>query len=197
MHVKRRRLLKSALYVGLASTAAGRALASEASLPRTPRDYEGPYYPVGDRHKTNNLVVGKPRDQLLFFRGRVVDVYGEPVVGCLVDIWQADSKGRYQHPRDTTPGERWDEFLYWGEMLTGANGEFEFRTYVPGPYNRRPAHIHYKIWRQRRPLLTSQVYFRQTGGTRGASRNAAKADLQTVALLPDGDDLSCSLRIVV
>ena len=195
--MKRRQLLKSALYMGLASTAAGRTLAAQTPLARTPRDYEGPYYPVGDRHRTNDLVVGEPRDQVLYFRGRVVDIHGKPIVGGLVDIWQADSKGRYKHPRDKTAGERWDEFLYWAETPTDANGEFEFRTYLPGAYARRPAHIHYKVWRKRQHLLTSQVYFKQTGGTRGASRNASKADLQTVALISAGEDLSCSLQIVV
>ena len=195
--MKRRQLLKSAVYVGLASTAAGRALGSQTPLPRTPRDYEGPYYPVGDRNRTNALVVGDPRDRVLFFRGRVIDVHGEPIVGGVVDIWQADTKGRYKHPRDNSPGERWEEFLYWGESPTGTNGEFEFRTYLPGAYNRRPAHIHYKVWHQRRRLLTSQVYFNETGGTRGASRNSSKADLQTVSLVPDGEDLSCTLQIVV
>ena len=195
--MKRRQLLKSAVYVGLASTTAGRALASQTPLTRTPRDFEGPFYPVGDRHKTNDLIVGEPRDKLLFFRGRVVDINGKRLAGCLVDMWQADTKGRYKHPSDKTEGDRWDEFLYWGEAFTDTNGEFEFRTYMPGAYARRPAHIHYKVWRQLRPLLTSQVYFKQTGGTRGASRNAAKADLQTVSLIPEGEDLSCTLQIVV
>ena len=195
--MKRRQFLRSAVIAGLATTSVGRALAAPASLPRTPRDFEGPYYPVGERNRTNDLVTGKPREKVLHFRGRVVDVNGNPISRGLVDIWQADTLGRYQHPRDSTKGERWDEFLYWGETPTSADGDFEFRTYLPGAYGRRPAHIHYKIWHQRQHLLTSQMYFRQTGGTRGASRNASKADLQTVELKTEGDELSCYLQIVV
>ena len=195
--MKRRQFIRSAMIAGIASSSVGRALASGSPLPRTPRDFEGPYYPVGDRNRTNDLVTGAPRDKVLHFRGRVVDVNGNPISRGLVDIWQADTLGRYQHPSDPSTGERWDEFLYWGETPTTADGHFEFRTYMPGAYARRPAHIHYKIWHQRQHRLTSQVYFKQTGGARGASRNAAKADLQTVTLQPEGDDLSCFLRIVV
>lgn len=195
--MKRRQFIRSAMIVGLASTPVGRTLAAQTPLPRTPRDYEGPYYPIDGRNRSNDLIAGNPRDQVLHFRGRVVDADGGPIAGGLVDIWQADPLGRYKHPRDPSSGERWEEFLYWGETLTNVDGEFEFRTYLPGAYNRRPAHIHYKIWHQRRHLLTSQMYFEQTGGTRGASRNAAKADLQTVTLRPEGDELSCYLQVVV
>jgi protocatechuate 3,4-dioxygenase beta subunit len=164
---------------------------------RTPGDYEGPYYPLGPRNRTNDLVIGEPRDKVHSFRGAVVDVNGEPYVGALVDIWHTDPLGRYKHPRDTTRGERWGDFLYWGESRTDDNGEFAFRTYVPGAYGRRPAHIHYKIWRNKQRLLTSQVYFSETGGARGASRSPSKADLQTVSLDADGDGVKSYFQVVI
>ena len=92
--MKRRQFMRSAMIAGLAATPVGRALAAQAPLARTPRDYEGPYYPVGDRNRTNDLVTGKPRDQVLHFRGRVVDADGKPLARALVDIWQADPLGR-------------------------------------------------------------------------------------------------------
>ena len=193
--MRRRDFVRTSMMAGLAALPLSRALATP--LPRTPRDYEGPYYPVDGRNRSNDLVVGTPREQLLHFRGRVVDTDGSPIAHGLVDIWQADPLGRYKHPRDSSAGERWDEFLYWGEATTTVDGEFEFRTYLPGDYGRRPAHIHYKIWHNRQRLLTSQMYFEQTGGTRGASRFASGSDLQTVSLQPEGDDVSCFLQVVV
>lgn len=195
--MKRREFVRSSMMASLAAMPFARALAAGESLPPTPRDYEGPYYPVGDRNRTNDLIGGEARQQVLHFRGRVVDIGGRPLARALVDIWQADPLGRYKHPRDRTPGERWDEFLYWGESFTSVDGTFEFRTYVPGDYGNRPAHIHYKIWKDRRRLLTSQLYFEQTGGARGASRNPASADLQTASLEAEGDALSCFLQVVV
>ena len=195
--MKRRDFVNSAIVTGLASTPLGNAIASQGTLPRTPGDYEGPYYPVGERHRTTDLLVGEPRETVLHFRGEVVDVHGDPHAGVLVDIWHADPLGRYDHPRDRSPGERWEEFLYWGEAATDNDGKFEFRTYVPGEYGRRPAHIHYKVWRDRTHLLTSQVYFSQLGGARDAARSKSNSDLQTVDLEPSGNAVSCHLRVVI
>lgn len=195
--MKRRRFLLTTAAAGLAASPLGCVLAQDGTLRPTPRDYEGPYYPVGPRHRTNNLITGRPRDTVLNFRGRVVDVNGEPLDSVLVDIWHTDPLGRYRHPRDRTSGERWPDFLYWAETPTNSDGSFSFRTYVPGAYGSRPAHIHYKIWRKRRRLLTSQMYFRELGGTRGASRSPSRSEQQTVALEESDDGLQCFLQVVV
>ena len=195
--MKRRRFLKSAIIAGLAPAAASRGFAADKPLQLTPRDYEGPYYPVGERHRTADLVIGQPRDRILRFRGQVVNADGSPIAHGLVDMWQADPLGRYKHPRDRSAGERWSEFLYWAETPTDRDGRFEFRTYLPAAYNRRPAHIHYKVWHERRHLLTSQMYFEQTGGTRGASRSSANTSLQTVSINTEMEEYSCFLRVVV
>ena len=195
--MKRRRFLLNTAAAGLAASPLGSVLADDGSLQPTPRDYEGPYYPVGPRHRANDLITGRPRDTVLEFGGRVVDVHGAPLAGVIVDIWHTDPLGRYDHPRDTSPGDRWPDFLYWADTPTDDDGTFRFRTYVPGAYGRRPAHIHYKIWRDRRRLLTSQMYFRELGGARGASRSPSRSEQQTVALEPSGDGLRCFLQVVV
>ena len=195
--MKRREFVRTSMMASVAAMPLTRALAADETLPPTPRDYEGPYYPVGDRNRTNDLIGGEARQQVLMFRGRVVDTDGRPLARALVDVWQADPLGRYKHPSDRTPGDRWDEFLYWGETFTNVEGNFEFRTYLPGDYGNRPAHIHFKVWKDRQRLLTSQLYFEQTGGARGASRHAASASLQTVSLRDEGNDLSCYLQVVV
>ncbi|MCH7833763.1 MAG: hypothetical protein IH911_01590, partial [Proteobacteria bacterium] len=77
-------------------------------------------------------------------------------------------------------------------------GGFEFRTYVPGAYNPRPAHIHFKIWEDRRLLLTSQAYFVELGGSQGKSRSPRYSDLQIVSLKDTGDDeLQSYLQVVI
>ncbi len=193
----RRIFIKRTLAAGIAAVPAARLLASTEMLPKTPPDFEGPFYPVGPRNRVSDLILGEPRDEVLEFSGVVVNVHGDPLPGALVGIWQTDRLGRYQHPRDTSPGERWDDFLYWGESVTRNNGAFEFRTYVPAGYGRRPPHIHYKVWRERQHLLTSQVYFREFGGARGASRFPDRSALQTVALEHTNGGVAAMFRIVV
>lgn len=195
--MKRRRFISSAVTAGLAASPIAAALSAGQTLSRTPQDYEGPFYPVGPRHRTNDLIRGAPRQAVLELSGRVISVDGDALAETLIDVWHTDPLGRYQHPRDTSPGERWSDFLYYGEARADTNGEFSFRTYLPGAYGRRPAHIHYKVWQGDRQLLTSQMYFSQTGGTQGASKNAAKADLQTIQLTMNNESLQGFLQIVI
>ena len=195
--MKRRTFFQSTVAASLMANPLGQVLAKGETLPKTPRDYEGPYYPVGPRNKTNDLIIGDPRDKVLRFHGTVVDIHGQPFKGALVDIWHTDPLGRYKHPKDQSDGERWQDFLYWGETLTSGSGAFEFRTYVPGHYGRRPPHIHYKVWHERKRILTSQVYFKELGGTQGASLSPTERDLQTVTLDPNEDGLTSYMRVVI
>ena len=194
--MKRRRFVKSTVAAGLLSTPLA-TLGAEEALPKTPRDAEGPFYPVGPRNKTSNLILGEPRHDVHFFRGDVINTYGDPLQGVLVDIWHTDMLGRYKHPRDSSPGDRWDDFLYWGESFTDDDGAFEFRTYVPAAYGRRPAHIHYKIWQNRRRILTSQVYFRNHEDAHNASRLQRKPESQIVNLEPIDGGVSSHIQIIV
>ena len=37
---------------------------------------------------------------MIYVRGRVTDIHGQPLEGALVDVWQANHFGRYSHPED-------------------------------------------------------------------------------------------------
>jgi len=194
--MNRRRLVQTAVAAGMV---AGVAPLASAERARTPRDFTGPFYPRGARNRTSNLIVGEPRTDVLNFGGRVITPGGSPRVGALVDIWHADPNGRYKHPRDRGQDELLDEFLYWGEAVTDASGRFAFRTYVPGRYAARPAqHIHYKVWADRKEILTSQVYFEELGGAKGFASSREAAELQTVNLVRrDEVNLAAMIDIVI
>lgn len=194
--MNRRRLVQTAVVAGVLS---GTVPLASSERARTPRDFTGPFYPRGPRNRTSNLIVGEPRTDVLNFGGRVVTPGGAPYAGALVDIWHADPNGRYKHPRDRGQQELLEEFLYWGEAVADANGTFAFRTYVPGRYAARPAqHIHYKVWFERKEILTSQVYFDELGGAKGLARSSEAAALQTVNLVREDDDnLAALLDIVI
>ncbi len=200
--MKRRQFLQSTLAVSATTTPLAQALAqsrpSRDELIPTPRDYEGPFYPKGPRNRTNNLITGTPRSPVLQLHGQVLRRDRTPMQGVLLDIWQTDILGRYRHPADGSDGERWDDFLYWGEATSDEQGRFAFRTYVPGAYGPRPAHIHYKVWQDQRVLLTSQVYFEQTGGTRKRSLSEHGDAQQTTRLLEiDRSSQQASFIIVI
>ena len=66
--------------------------------------------------------------------GRVFDGEGEPVVDALIELWQANRAGRYDHPADAReeiplePG-----FRGFGRCETDAQGGYGFLTVKPGP----------------------------------------------------------------
>ena len=178
---------------------AGSVLASESAFKPTPGDYEGPFYPLGSRDQdTNNLIPDGilDGDTLLRLNGELRDTNGNAIPGAVIDVWHTDTQGRYLHPKDSSPGERRQDFRYWGQATTDANGKFFFRTLLPGGYSRRPAHVHYKVWQGKQRLLTSQIYFRQLGGHKGRSRS--KSELQVADLVQTADaNFQADYRIVI
>lgn len=110
---------------------------------------------------------GEPLGERMTVRGRLLDSWGRPVADQLIEVWQANSAGRYIHQRDQHPAPLDPNFTGAGRAITNAQGEYLFTTIKPGPYpwkNHvnawRPAHIHFSIFgngfTQR---LVTQMYF--------------------------------------
>lgn len=167
---------RSMLKIGAGSMAAlfgAKAVASGAEVcirALTPRQPEGPFYPVVDQVDTNaDLVVmaGKnqmARGEIIIVQGQVTDQKCNPVQGVLVEIWQACHTGRYNHHADPNTAELDPNFQYWGKSVTDANGYYRFRTILPGAYPAdetwvRPPHIHFKISKLGYIELITQMYF--------------------------------------
>lgn len=136
-------------------------------LVKTPNDSEGPFYPlVRQQDEDNDLIHVAGREQaakgdILFLSGKVIDEEDRPLDKAVIEIWQTDSYGRYNDQRDKSAGQRDPDFQYWGKAVTGRDGDFSFTTLVPGAYQPRPTHIHFKVWIDGTVQLTSQIYFRK------------------------------------
>ncbi len=91
--------------------------------------------------------------------GQVLDVNGNAVANAVVEIWQTDSEGAYDHPRDPATQSRDMSFQFFGNAISDETGWYAFRTILPGEYEPRPRHIHFKVKTGNRTLLTSQFYF--------------------------------------
>jgi protocatechuate 3,4-dioxygenase, beta subunit len=164
--LSRRNLLLMGVAAGVAGSL-GRALAQPA-LRRTPDQVMGPFWPTAatpDRSGDLTRVPGRPgraQGQLLHVMGRVLGGDGKPVVGAKMEVWQANSFGRYDHPSDNNPAPLDPNFEGFGEVLTDANGRYHFETVKPGKYpagrSVRPPHIHFEITGHVDRLVT-QMYF--------------------------------------
>jgi protocatechuate 3,4-dioxygenase alpha subunit len=65
-------------------------------------------------------------------RGRVIDGDGKPVNDAAVEIWQANSHGRYASPEDRHDKPLEPAFRGYGRSLTDDEGAFRFSTIKPG-----------------------------------------------------------------
>ncbi len=64
--------------------------------------------------------------------GRVLDADGKPVNDAAVEVWQANSHGKYASPQDTQDKPLEPKFRGYGRSLTDNDGNFRFRTIKPG-----------------------------------------------------------------
>jgi protocatechuate 3,4-dioxygenase beta subunit len=137
-----------------------------AELVRTPRQTEGPFYPDKLPLDTDNdlLVINDTLTpavgEVTYVSGRILDARGEPVRNAVVEIWQCDSSGTYLHSKDTRKEKHDTNFQGFGRFVTGSTGEYLFRTIKPVPYPGRTPHIHYKVKRSGKELLTTQLYIK-------------------------------------
>jgi protocatechuate 3,4-dioxygenase, alpha subunit len=68
-----------------------------------------------------------------WIRGRVIDGAGEPVPDALIETWQADPAGRFDHPDDPSGAVPAAGFRGFARCPTDAEGRFAIRTVKPGP----------------------------------------------------------------
>jgi protocatechuate 3,4-dioxygenase beta subunit len=141
--------------------AGGRA----ATLPPTPRQTAGPFYPLSIPADSDNDLVqvaghnAGARGTVVHVSGRILDVNGQTLSGMRVEIWQCDANGRYHYVRDNradTPLD--DNFQGYGQTVTDSAGTYRFRTIRPVPYPGRTPHIHFTVSGAGSSPFTTQMY---------------------------------------
>ncbi|WP_420630568.1 hypothetical protein [Candidatus Leptofilum sp.] len=151
----------------------------------TPSQQEGPYYTVEKpADRDNDLTVldgaaGEPAGEIVEFGGALYDRNGRPIPNATIEIWQTDASGAYLHPNDPSTDQRDRNFQFYGEAVTDENGRYSFRTILPGEYEPRPRHIHFKVKLDGETLITSQFYF--------AADNSGQPDPLIITLNPGED----------
>jgi protocatechuate 3,4-dioxygenase beta subunit len=165
----RREILKmSAVLAGSSTLFSTKLAAAEATLPRTPGQILGPFYPLGELSQNSDMTrlpgrSGRADGQILNVMGRVLNLSGEPVGNAKVEVWQANTHGRYTHPSDPNPAPLDPNFEGAAILNTDSEGRYRFKTIKPaayptGPNTMRPAHIHFQV-SGRQDRLVTQMYF--------------------------------------
>lgn len=140
-------------------------------MPHTLSELTGPVYGHETvREHDSDLTVqhsGEPIGERIIVHGHVLDEDNRGVPNTLVELWQANSCGRYIHTRDQHPAPLDPNFTGAGRALTDANGYYRFVTIKPGAYpwgNHynawRPAHIHFSVFGHSfLSRVVTQMYF--------------------------------------
>jgi protocatechuate 3,4-dioxygenase, alpha subunit len=104
------------------------------NLPLTPSQTVGPFFHRALlSHKGDDLTTDGSVGTRIIIEGRVLDGDGQPVTDAMVEIWQANAAGRYEHPADPQGKPRNNKFRGFGRVATDQQGRFSFRTIKPGP----------------------------------------------------------------
>ena len=101
------------------------------TLGTTPSQTVGPFFAIGLPWPEGPFVVPEGSEGAFWLRGRIFDGAGEPVPDALVETWQADPDGRFDHPDD--PRGASGGFRGFGRSPTDTDGEWAILTLKPGP----------------------------------------------------------------
>jgi protocatechuate 3,4-dioxygenase, alpha subunit len=94
----------------------------------------GPFFSFGLlRGGENVLVSDATKGERVRIEGTVFDGENQPVPDALIEIWQANSHGRYHHPEDKQEKPLDPEFRGFGRCGTDEKGVYWFETIKPGP----------------------------------------------------------------
>ena len=148
-------------------------------LKETASQTAGPYVHIGliphqagfdifKNNFSNVMAEAETKGERIHIEGRVLDGTGAPCRDVLVEIWQANAAGRYNHPADQQAGKAVDPaFRGWGRAGTDfSTGVFRFETIKPGPVAGRQGHKpmapHVNVWIASRGMnigLSTRLYF--------------------------------------
>ena len=147
-------------------------------LKESPSQTAGPYVHIGliprqagfeifEQDFGNVLVRPETKGERIRIEGRVLDGLGEPVRDVLVEIWQANAAGRYNHPADRQDKPLDHSFRGWGRAGSDfETGLYTFETIKPGSVagraGHRPMAPHVNVWIVARGInigLSTRMYF--------------------------------------
>ena len=124
----------------------------------TPSQTVGPYLSIGLPWEDGPDVVPEGTVGEILIWGTVLDGAGEIVPDALIETWQADANGRFDHPDD--PRGAVKGFRGFGRCPTDNDGSYSIRTIIPGALPGQAPHIDVSVFA--RGLLhrvVTRIYF--------------------------------------
>lgn len=122
----------------------------------TPSQTVGPFLSLGLPWPDGPDVVADDTPGVVRIGGIVRDGAGNPVTDALVETWQADPEGHFDHP-DSVPGTA---FRGFGRCPTDGDGHWEIRTLKPGAVDGQAPHVDVSVFaRGLLDRVVTRIYF--------------------------------------
>lgn len=104
------------------------------TLKQTPSQTVGPFfhYSLVDAGDENILVNDDTRGQRITIKGQITDGNGDPISDAMLEIWQADANGCFNHPEDPNHKNADPNFRGFGRAPTNKKGIYTIETIKPG-----------------------------------------------------------------
>ncbi len=165
----RRQMLKVGLGFGGLAMLGSSVFAQTTERLVTPEVGMGPFYPMLkplDKDADLTSIKGQKgvaAGAIVHVAGRVLDAKGKAVAGATIEIWQANTHGRYAHQSDPNRAPLDPNFQGYAVLTTDKEGRYHFKTIKPGAYPisptaQRPPHIHFDV-EGKANRLVSQMFF--------------------------------------
>lgn len=172
----------------------------------------GPFYPnVKPRDQDADLTYVRGQrqraaGQIVQLSGRVTNLKGEPLRNARIEIWQANTHGRYAHASDPNKQLALDPgFQGYALLRTDNNGNYRLTTIKPGPYptprgDMRAPHIHFDVEGQVDRKVTQLFFPGEPLNEQDRHLNSVRRQesvIASVSTSPAGSDLVAHFDIVV
>jgi catechol 1,2-dioxygenase len=160
----------------------------------TTNDILGPFYREDAPIRSDLTYKGLDGSKIIL-RGKVYrsDCI-TPIKNAMVEIWHCDTAGEYDNDSN--------EYRQRGRWKTNEDGEYSFRTILPGKYLNgrlyRPSHIHYRVTAPGSKELISQIYFNGDPHIKEdpwASQSKAKGRILPISLIDIKGNLTINFDI--
>lgn len=154
----------------------------DMDLVPTPSQTVGPFFKIElttDEHCVKCVAGPHAKGERVWITFRVLDGDGTPVDDAMLEIWQADASGKYNHPEDLQPKQLSPGWIGFGRLATQEDGRCVLETIKPGrvSYGTLQApHLNVAVFaRGMLKQLYTRVYF---------SGDPANEDDPTLQLVP-------------
>ncbi len=108
----------------------------------------GPYLRIGLIYgeAQNDLLQEQTVGERIKIAGVVRDGDGQPIPDAMIEIWQPDANGIYNHPTDPMNAQADPHFRGFGRAETRNEGVFEFKTIKPGSRDGQAPYINVNVF---------------------------------------------------